>query len=42
MAKKSSVKNAPSTTGNPSGLGRGNAPTKPGKTPPPSPKKTRN
>ena len=39
MAKKSSVPNAPSKTGNPSGGNRGNAPTRPGKTAPPAPKK---
>ncbi|RLK00099.1 hypothetical protein [Tenacibaculum discolor] len=41
MAKKSNVSNAPSKTGNPSGPRRGNAPTRPGKTPPPAPKTTR-
>ncbi len=40
MAKKSSVHNAPSKKlGKASGTGRGNAPTRPGKTPPPSPRK---
>lgn len=39
MTKKRSVPNAPSTTGKPSGKGRGNAPTRPSKTPPPPPKK---
>ena len=29
MAKSSGLKNAPSTTGKPSGKGRGNAPSKP-------------
>ena len=31
MAKSSGLKNAPSTTGNPSGKGRGNKPPKSGK-----------
>ena len=31
--------NAPSTTGNPSGGGRGNNPPTPSRTPPPAPKK---
>lgn len=38
MAKSSGLKNAPSTTGKPSGGDRGNAPTRPIKTPPPAPK----
>lgn len=36
---KTSVPNAPSTTGKPSGTGRGNNPPAPGKTSPPAPKK---
>lgn len=40
MAKKSSVPNAPSkNSGKSSGKGRGNAPTRPSKTPPPPSKK---
>jgi hypothetical protein len=38
MGKSSGLKNAPSTTGKPSGTGRGNAPTKPGRTAPPAPR----
>ncbi|QHI38052.1 hypothetical protein IMCC3317_34360 [Kordia antarctica] len=38
MAKKTTP-NAPSTTGKPSGKGRGNNPPRPGKTAPPAPKK---
>lgn len=38
MGKSSGLKNAPSTTGKPSGGGRTNAPTKPGRTAPPAPK----
>jgi hypothetical protein len=36
---KSIPKNAPSKTGNPSGGNRGNNAPRPGKTPPPAPKK---
>ncbi len=38
MGKSSGLKNAPSTTGKPSGTGRGNATTRQGKTSPPAPK----
>lgn len=38
MAKSQRPSNGPSTTGNPSGKGRGNNLTAPGKTPPPAPK----
>lgn len=38
MSKRSTPKNAPSKTGNPSGKGRGNNPTKTNRTPPPSKK----
>jgi hypothetical protein len=38
MRKSKGLKNAPSTTGKPSGKNRGNAKTRPGKTAPPSPK----
>ena len=38
MAKSSGLRNAPSKTGNPSGRGRGNAPTRPGRTSPPAPR----
>ena len=37
MAKSSGLKNAPSTTGKPSGGGRGNNPAKPAPTPAPKP-----
>lgn len=38
MAKTPRPVNGPSTTGKPSGGGRGNNPPAPGKTPPPAPK----
>ena len=38
MSNSSRLKNAPSTTGKPSGKNRGNAPTRPSKTAPPTPK----
>ncbi|WP_298496155.1 hypothetical protein [uncultured Algibacter sp.] len=42
MGKSSGLKNAPSTTGKPSGLNRGNAPTRLGKTVPPAPRTKNN
>ncbi len=38
MTKSQRPPNGPAKTGNPSGKGRGNNPTRPGKTPPPAPK----